>query len=122
MWYYPEEGDLVYLVGDGYSGAAGKCQNNSDCQGKENTGPIPQGYYVIGKQRDNKTSEGVILKRSMRLTPYSRNKMLGRAGFLIHNGNMKTKRSSKGCIVLPNAARKIMGDHLSISNILEVVK
>jgi hypothetical protein len=45
----------------------------------------------------------------MRLTPDASNNMLGRAGFLIHGGNMATQSSSAGCIVLQPNVRNLIG-------------
>jgi hypothetical protein len=72
----------------------------------QNAGPLPQGQYTIGSQRDNETTAGIVLAGSMRLTPDSRNDMFGRAGFLMHGDNRAHDLSaSEGCIVLSRPER-----------------
>jgi RHS repeat-associated protein len=84
-----------------------------------NAGPLPQGGYAIGPLQDNVTSNGTLLPDSMRLIPDPTNDMLDRSGFLIHGGNMKTRNSSQGCIVLPRDCRITIGS--SNDKVLRVV-
>jgi hypothetical protein len=82
-------------------------------------GPLPQGGYTIGPLQDNVTSNDTHLPDSMRLIPDPSNDMLDRSGFLIHGGNMKTRNSSQGCIVLPRDCRITIGS--SNDKVLRVV-
>ncbi len=82
-------------------------------------GPLPAGGYTIGPLQDNVTSNGTLLPDSMRLTPDPNNDMLDRSEFLIHGGNMKTRNSSQGCIVLPKDCRITIGS--SNDKVLRVV-
>jgi RHS repeat-associated protein len=96
------------VVGNGYAGQ-GRGVNNPSMQSVPGIGPLPQGSYTIGPQQTNTTGSGVVLPGSMRLTPDASNDMLGRAGFLIHGGNMTTQSSSAGCIVLQPNVRNLIG-------------
>jgi RHS repeat-associated protein len=106
-------------AGDGYAGHNDglNSANYQDVPGgpaNSNAGPLPQGDYSIGPQQTNVTGSGTRLPASMRLTPNPNNNMLGRSGFLIHNGNMANQSSSQGCIVLPLDIRNRIqssGDH-----------
>lgn len=111
-------------VGEGYAGH-NQGLNNPASQhvpgggSNSNAGPLPQGGYTIEPQQDNVTGSGTSLPGSMRLTPDAGNDMSGRAGFLIHGGNMTTRSSSQGCIVLPPNIRNRIGN--SGDNRLRVV-
>lgn len=96
------------VLGGGYAGH-GSGVNNPAMQANPGTGPLPQGSYTIGNQQTNRTGSGVVLPGSMRLTPDASNNMLGRAGFLIHGGNMTNQSSSAGCIVLQPDVRNLIG-------------
>lgn len=125
--YYQSTGKIVHQstsgvnddVGYGYAGHGNGLNNpaSQDVPGggeNPNGGPLPQGSYKIGPQQNNTTGSRRPLAASMRLIPDPKNKMFGRAGFLIHNGNMLKKDSSQGCIVLPLDVRNRIqnsGDH-----------
>ncbi|MFA7062409.1 MAG: RHS repeat-associated core domain-containing protein, partial [Pedobacter sp.] len=114
--YQPQPGAPLVLVDTGYAGHNDGL-NDPDYQNvpgtgpTSNGGPIPQGTYTIEPQQDNVTGRGTTLPDSMRLTPDPSNNMFGRAGFLIHGGNMTNQVSSQGCIVLPLGARNSIGDN-----------
>lgn len=90
-------------VGRGYSGAGRRgsvSRNNPKMEAISNTGPIPQGRYLIGSPRKSaKTGPHV-----MDLTPIGHSAH-GRSAFQIH-GNNKTDDASSGCIIMPPAVRK----------------
>lgn len=125
--YYQSTGKIVHQstsgvnddVGYGYAGHGNGLNDpaSQDVPGGRNNpngGPLPQGSYKIGPQQNNITGSRRPLADSMRLIPDPKNKMFGRAGFLIHNGNMLKKDSSQGCIVLPLDVRNRIqnsGDH-----------
>jgi hypothetical protein len=73
---------VVDFSGTGYAGRAAGL-NNPEMQNVQNTGPIPQGFYIIEIQQDNVTAAGKTLSASMRLTPFGTNEMFGREGFLL---------------------------------------
>lgn len=99
----------------GYSGH-GIGKNNPAYQRMKNLGPIPRGFYSIGKSFDSDTHGPFCL----RLTPFPENEMFGRDGFLIH-GDSKANpgMASEGCICLPHNARVRISE--SGDEILEVV-
>lgn len=98
------------IYGSGYSGSSDGGVNNPALQNVPNTGPLPQGQYSIQALQTNTTGSGTQLPASMRLVPDAGNTMYGRAGFLIHGGNMVSKTSSTGCIVLPPNVRAMIPD------------
>ncbi len=93
----------------------GQGLNNPSMQAFRDTGPIPQGTYIIGSQQTNVTSTGTVLPGSMRLTPAPLDLMspltitFGRSGFLMHRGNFSTMDSSRGCIILPPNVLDLIG-------------
>lgn len=126
-WIYSQSTGQLYrltnftnvdYVASGYSGN-GKGNNNPAMQDVENVGPIPQGIWTAGKLTDNITRAGKKLTDSMRLYPRRGTITYDRAGFLIHRGDMVTKTSSTGCIILPDDVRKQIGG--SGDRILRVV-
>lgn len=100
---------VIVYAGAGYSGR-GQGLNNPADQFIPNVGPLPQGWYTIGRQQTNFTSSGKALYQSMRLIPNPSNEMFGRGGFLMHGDNSAHNHSaSEGCIVLPLDVRNIIG-------------
>jgi RHS repeat-associated protein len=114
-----DRGGIVVTIGSGYSGKGAGLNNpnyqdvggrGADIYDPANAGPLPQGTYTIGPQKDNVTHTGVKLLRSMRLYPDPSNEMFGRAGFLIHGSNdPRYRNASEGCIVLPPDVRNVIG-------------
>jgi RHS repeat-associated protein len=121
-----QTGNIEQIYSNGYAGH-GLGLNDPESQSvgldddPKNPGPLPQGQYTIGVQRDNKTSKAKVLRGSMRLTPDMRNEMFGRAGFLIHgDNNNKNQSASEGCIILPPQIRNKIGK--SSDKCLKVVR
>jgi RHS repeat-associated protein len=115
-----QSGAREIVATDGYAGH-GDGVNAPAMQDQQGVGPLPQGQYTIGPQRNNVTGHGVTLRASMRLTPASSNVMFGRGGFLIHGDNSQGNQSaSEGCPVLRKAARDRIGS--SGDDCLEVVQ
>jgi len=116
-WYSQATGQVSHFdpetgftfVATGYAGHMHGL-NNPSLQGTLNIGPIPVGNYTIAPQRDNVTTNRTILPASMRLIPDPKNWMFGRAGFLIHGGDMEKRTSSNGCIILPLEIRNLIGN------------
>jgi hypothetical protein len=99
-------------VGQVYSGnyaGKGSGVNNPSEEGRSSIGPLPRGRYTIGPAGTQVTGRGTRLQNAMRLYPDASNDMKGRAGFLIHGGNMQSQSSSEGCIVAPNGTRNDIG-------------
>jgi hypothetical protein len=132
-WVYSQStGQLTYVdangittsIGSGYAGY-GSGLNNPAMQSvvgepPDPAGPLPQGGYTIGSQRDNITLTGKTLTASMRLTPNPGTKMFGRAGFLIHGPHSNDKHdSSNGCPILTRSIRDQIGN--SGDNCFQVV-
>jgi hypothetical protein len=131
-WIYSQStGQLTYVdvygiatnIGAGYAGY-GAGLNNPAMQNVAGeppypAGPLPQGGYTIGPQRDNITLTGKTLTASMRLTPNGP-QMFGRAGFLIHGPHANDKHdSSNGCPIFNRSIRDQIGS--SGDNCFQVV-
>jgi len=86
------------LLATGYAGH-GAGVNNPALQSVHNTGPLPQGTYVINPPVDTTTHGPCV----MWLTPDPANEMFGRSGFGIHAdeiANPGKRLASTGCIVI----------------------
>jgi len=129
-WQYSQStGQLIYVnnqtgatttIGTGYSGN-GAGLNNPNMQNAPNVGPIPQGDWTIGTQRNNTTNSGHNLPASMRLTPQTATNTFNRDGFLIHGDNDSGNQSaSEGCVILNRTIRNRIGN--SGDNTLRVVQ
>jgi hypothetical protein len=113
VWaYYVITGDIAhggYLLGKGYSGYGGFC-NNPDLEFAFDRGPIPRGRYKIGYAEHNHK----MGPYAMSLTPVGHT-AYGRSGFYIHGDSKKQPgAASTGCIILPHNIRKMIahsGDH-----------
>ncbi len=93
-------GDIPVAVG--YSGA-GEQKNDPAAQGMAGLGPIPQGVYWIGLQRDTAEHGPAVLPLIPVLPGCN---TLGRSGFLIHGDSIASPgTASRGCIILPRAVR-----------------
>lgn len=105
----------VTNAGTGYSGN-GEGLNNPAMQHVLNVGPIPQGTYDIGQQRDSPNTGRGILP----LTPQAGTDTYGRDSFQIHGDNSQGNQSaSRGCMIFNRNVR----DQISNSgdNVLRVV-
>jgi hypothetical protein len=106
LWEYSQSTGQLTHVDDatgartpearGYSGN-GNGINNPNLQTEGNVGPIPQGTWNIGQQRDSdNTGRGVLP-----LTPRTGTDTFGRTDFQIHGDNSRRNNSaSRGCIVI----------------------
>lgn len=106
FWIYSQSTGAIWkpdFIGFavGYSGyGAGK--NNPILESERNVGPIPRGFYVIGKPYTS-TKVGPI---AIPLSPHC-HKAHERTDLLIHGDSIKNPGSaSKGCIVLPRSTRE----------------
>ena len=97
-----------FHAGSGYAGALGAV-NNGALESVGSRGPIPTGEYTIGPQQTVVTGNGTQLPGAMRLTPSAGNWPFGRSGFIMHGGNMETRTSSEGCIILRPPIRNLIG-------------
>jgi hypothetical protein len=104
-WSYSQStGTLSHdgqVIAIGYSGHdAGK--NNPDMQQIPNTGPIPQGRYVIGTPHDSDK----VGPFAMQLTPTPPTNTFGRFAFMMHGDSIvHPGTASEGCIILLRDAR-----------------
>lgn len=104
-WY----DDNWNLLGVGYAGGdqghVPEGVNNPDMQEIAETGPLPRGFYTIGKPYDHPKC-GMFY---MPLTPNLANIMYGRGGFGVH-GDLVTaigrREASDGCIILARDVRE----------------
>lgn len=105
-WKYSQSTGKLYrddiLVGVGYAGT-GAGRNNPEMQNVVKTGPLPRGWYTIGKAYQHPKLGPVV----MNLEPDQSNKMYGRSLFRIHGDNPKND-ASEGCIVMGPVIRKII--------------
>ena len=117
-WVYSQStGELRHggnLIGIGYAGR-GIGRNEPDNQHLPATGPIPRGFYTIGKAYKHAKLGPVC----MNLEPDKENKMFGRSLFRIHGNNLKND-ASLGCIIMGPAIRRLVA--FSNDRRLEVVK
>jgi len=91
------------LVGSGWAGR-GKGKNNPDKDDIVRTGPLPRGWYTIGKLEDHPRLGRFV----MELTPDLENEMHGRDDFWIHGASLnplKYGQESMGCIIMPRPVR-----------------
>ncbi len=112
---------VIYL---GYAGL-GAGVNNPAMENVPNIGPLPRGFYTIGKLV---TTDPRFGPTWLALTPSPGNKMFGRGGFLIHwnthdanpNDMIFPNDASHGCIILYDGSF-IARIAASPVNLLEVV-
>lgn len=98
-WTYAQDtGRLVdpglVFLGVGYSGY-GVGRNNFLKQAERMIGPLPIGFYKIGKAYQHPKLGPIC----MNLVPFPETEMFGRSAFRIH-GNNKTNDASHGCVIL----------------------
>ena len=80
-------------------------KNKPDQDHRKNRGPLPRGFYRIGRPFNHATCGRYVL----RLTPEPGNQMHGRDGFLIHGASRnpaRTGQESEGCIIAPLEVRQ----------------
>lgn len=108
MWIYEQSTGRLFKdvvpVATGYSGHA-EGVNAPTLESKPDIGPIPQGFYTIGKA-ENDHATGPV---SLPLIPDSGTNTFHRSGFRIHGDstqNAGRKAASHGCIVIDRATRE----------------
>lgn len=110
---YSQSGGTLRAGGDGQEGFfaqnlyAGRldAKNNPDQDHRKNKGPLPRGFYRIGRPFNHPNCGRYCL----RLTPEPGNQMHGRDGFLIHGASRNPARNgqeSEGCIIAPLEVRQ----------------
>ncbi len=111
-WTYRQQTGLLTFDGHivyrhGYSGL-GHGKNNPAAESIHGVGPIPRGWYKIGKPYDDHSQHDPVTKKEihhglgphvMELLPDGHHAH-GRTLFRIHGDN-KTHTASHGCIILP---------------------
>jgi hypothetical protein len=103
------------VIGKGYAGH-GEGKNNPAMESVKMVGPLPKGFYVIGKPTDNPHTGPY----SIPLYPKMGNNMFGRSAFMIHGDSISNPgTASNGCIILPRAIRVQINN--CVDKILEVV-
>jgi hypothetical protein len=109
MWIYTQStGVLLFPDGTttttGYSGH-GPGKNNPAMQDVVMVGPIPVGWYTIGRLFDSELCGPLCLQ----LIPAPKNEMFGRSGFLVHGDSRAHEGgASEGCIVIDRLTRMAM--------------
>ncbi len=105
LYHQPTNPSSATLVGTGYAGN-GENLNSPAGQSVPNSGPVPQGDYAFGPQRNSAATGRGILD----LVPSSTNNMFGRTAFQMHGDNGRGDQSaSKGCIIMPRNIRDLVG-------------
>ena len=109
--YYQRTGVFLIHAGDtllyqaiGYAGRWDG-RNRPEADHLATIGPLPRGFYRVGKPRRHPRLGPLALP----LQPFQTNEMFGRAGFYIHGDN-RTGDASHGCIILNRAAREAIVD------------
>lgn len=109
MWTYHQTTGVLAdptgeFVGTGYSGFEdGK--DNPALQSVADTGPIPQGIWMIGDAETHAHLGEVV----MALTPAGNTDTYDRSGFFIHgDSGQHPGLASHGCVVLSRAARQMI--------------
>lgn len=100
------------LLAIGYSGA-GVWRNQPMAQDIWRKGPIPCGWWTLGRRVDTASHGPCVLP----LTPDDPAQTLGRSGFLIHGDSRRAPgTASQGCIIVPLAVRQALaeGDRLEV--------
>lgn len=113
------------ILETGYSGGnipphhEPKAINNFDFQSTPMYGPIPCGIYKIETPIDHTKLGSCALP----LSPRNENEMFGRGGFFIHGDSLTHPgQASEGCIIVSVKTRLYIARHLSMIDLLEVVK
>lgn len=114
MWIYQQStGELTNpsgdVVGTGYSGN-GTDLNSPAGQSNIGHGPIPQGYWTIGRFE----TYPHLGEMAAPLIPQAGNDMDGReGGFFVHGDNkLGNQTASDGCVVLSRGLRQQMSASL----------
>ena len=116
-WVYHQTTGILTFHGrvvsrGGYSGW-GRYKNDPTAESIPYAGPIPRGWYRIGKPYDDPTLHDSVTKKEthhglgphvMELLPDGHNAR-GRTLFRIHGDN-RTGTASNGCIILPPDIRQ----------------
>jgi hypothetical protein len=109
-WTWDQSAGLMFdpdgnRFAGGYSGRRTGL-NNPALQDRRALGPIPQGFWQIGKLEKSKQTGPNI----MNLTPLPGTQTFGRSAFQIHGDNGRGNQSaSSGCIILGPQFRNIIG-------------
>ena len=104
-WTYRQRsGELLFdghKVSVGYSGR-GENQNNPASQCIVGEGPIPRGWYTVGRPFNDLHMGPFVLG----LEPHPSNSMFCRSQFYCHGDNASAPgTASRGCIILDRASR-----------------
>jgi len=115
MWVYSVKPEKFYHAVGGverllpetpYSGF-GEAKNDPSKQQLAGLGPIPQGVYWIGAEREDSDCGPVVLP----LTPLRGTETFQRGSFEIHGDSKEHPGSaSHGCIILPRKLREQIAD------------
>lgn len=94
-----------HLITYGYAGH-GKGKNNPDLETEPFVGPIPRGFYTIGKPRRSKRTGPHVID----LVPFLHDAHQ-RTAFQIHGDSIRNPgHASNGCIILSRWARNLISE------------
>lgn len=106
------------IIGWCYAGI-GVGKNNPSLENQHACGPLPRGWYTIGKPYDSPTHGPITFD----LTPDKENEMFGRDEFKIHPDSIKHPGlASLGCIVTPHPTREYIANQIKTQNRLQVIE
>lgn len=108
MWTWDQSAGTLSRTGKSWTGYSGRQRglNNPAMQNVPGVGPVPRGFYTLGKVILVHPTVG---RYAIPLIPDAANDMDGRAGFLIHGDNPQMDHTaSHGCIILPLAIRQMI--------------
>lgn len=106
MWQFQQSTGSISKdgidVGTGYSGYL-EGKNNPAAEAFHDSGPIPQGQWIIEGPPIDTSEHGPYV---LRLTPCAGTVTFGRSGFLIHGDSLEHPgEASRGCIVVDRRTR-----------------
>jgi len=119
VWFYRQRtGELFHgieHIATGYSGSA-QGKNNPDMEAVHNIGPIPRGYWTIGKVLDGQATS----PHSIPLYPFPTTNTFGRQLFFMHGDQLQHPgEASHGCLVLDAFTRGRLAE--SSDKVLQVI-
>jgi hypothetical protein len=126
--YEQATGELYFGAADKGFTSLGTCYsghgaglNNPAYEDVHDVGPIPQGWYTIGRFFDDLGGKGPVVAH---LAGDAGNRMFGRSGFMIHGDNARGDHSaSEGCIIANHTLRlEIAAEVEEGNNRLQVVE
>jgi hypothetical protein len=126
MWFYAQHTGKITANATtspalpGYSGHGIRGINNPSQEQFADVGPVPRGLYAMRVRKPFEVPNSKLAAPVIVLTPVNHHAK-GRTSLLIH-GDSEAGNASKGCIILPPAARERLAAAIDArDNFLQVV-